>query len=287
MPFLKRTVDKEVLKQILNSFTDLTDISVSYFGAQGEPVAGSDKHMCRFCSKIREHPDFSEGCKRCDREAFQMAETKKGLHLYKCHMSLWEAAIPIYIQNNVAGFMMIGQVKDADEDQNNDKARVFAKLTTRFSGEALKAIEKEYDAIIPMNMKKIQSAAKMLEIMTSYIANTEVIHVFDMDAVEKAKNHINANLHKPISAGAVAKAIQHNASYLSALFRREMNMTVTEYIEQQRLVLARQHLAMTTKPIKEIAAEIGYMDQNYFSRVFKKHTGMNPSAYRNEYKKLC
>jgi two-component system response regulator YesN len=66
-----------------------------------------------------------------------------------------------------------------------------------------------------------------------------------------------------------------------------MNMTVTEYIEQQRLVLARQHLAMTTKPIKEIAAEIGYMDQNYFSRVFKKHTGMSPSAYRNKYKKLC
>ncbi len=287
MPFLKRSVDKEVLKQIINSFTDLTDINVSCFGVEGEPVAGSDKHMCSFCAKIREHPDFSEGCRICDREAFKKSEAKKGLYLYKCHMQLWEAAIPIFIQNSVAGFMMLGQVKDADDDHNNDRELVFAKLKEKFSGEALKAIGKEYEAIMPMNIKKIQSAAKMLEIMTSYIANNEVIHVFDMEAVEKAKSYINENLHRSISTSTVAKAIRHNASYLSALFRRDMDMTVTEYIEQQRLAIAKQRLTMTTKSIKEIACEVGYVDQNYFSRVFKKHVGMNPSSYRNKYKNLC
>ncbi len=286
MQFLKRSVDKGVLEQILNSFTDLTDINVSVFGVQGEGIAGS-KNMCSFCSKIREHPEFSEGCKTCDREAFRKSEAKKGLHLYKCHMKLWEAAIPIIIQNNVAGFMMLGQVKGSDEDHDNDKEFVFAKLRDKFSGDTLQEIEKKYEAIIAMDINKIQSAAKMLEIITSYIANTEIIHVYDMEAVEKAKEYIDSNLCKTISTSTVAKAIQHNASYLSTLFSRDMGMTVTEYIEQQRIVIAKQLLTLTSKNIKEIACEIGYMDQNYFSRVFKKHIGLSPSTFRNKYKKLC
>lgn len=286
MQFLKRSVDKTVLKQILNSFTALTDINVSYFSIQGESF-GSDNEMCNFCAKIRELQDINEACIKCDREAFKKAEEKKGLYLYKCHMNLWEATIPVFIQSNLAGFMMLGQIKGSCADSELYKEIVFEKLKKRFTEQEIHVIESEYDKILSMEINKIEAAARMLEIMTSYIADTEVIHIYDMEAVEKAKNYIDSNLSHSLSTSTVAKAIQHSASYLSALFRRETGLTVTDYIEKQRLDIAKQHLTLSSMTVKEISCKVGYMDQNYFSRVFKKHIGISPMSYRIKYKKLC
>lgn len=287
MQFLKRSVDKAVLRQILNSFTDLTDITVSYFDALGVSVAGCDKEMCHFCSEIRKLPDIYASCVKCDREAFKKAEEMKGLYIYKCHMNLWEAAIPIFIQNNIAGFLMLGQIKGAGTDSENDRKNTFTKLKERFSEEEITQIERKYEKIQTMEISKIEAAARMLEMITSYIANTEVIHVYDMEAVEKAKNYIDSNITEPISTSIVAKAVKHNASYLSSLFKRETGLTITEYIEKQRLDIAKHSLTMTTMAVKEISCQVGYPDQNYFSRVFKKHIGMSPLSYRIKYKKLC
>lgn len=276
-----------VLKQIINTFSDLTDINVNYYNIEGESIASSDKSMCSFCACIRKFPDIYGACIRCDREAFKAAGEKKGLHLYQCHMNLWEAAIPIFINENPVGFMMLGQIRGMGPNSESDKESTLRKLEDRLSKEELEYIGQEYDKIHSMEIKKIEAAAKMLEIIANYIADTEVIRIAVMEAVEKAKNYIDSNLEASLSTSKVAKVIGHNASYLSALFKRETGMTITEYIEKQRLVIAKQHLVLSSKTIREIASEVGYVDQNYFSRVFKKHVGMSPMEYRMKNQKLC
>ncbi|MET1138558.1 helix-turn-helix transcriptional regulator, partial [Bacillus subtilis] len=61
-------------------------------------------------------------------------------------------------------------------------------------------------------------------------------------------------------------------------FKRQLNMTPIEYILKLRMAKAKQLLFSSDK-IKEIAEQVGYKDEHYFSRVFKKNEGIAPTLY--------
>jgi AraC family transcriptional regulator len=68
--------------------------------------------------------------------------------------------------------------------------------------------------------------------------------------------------------------------YLAGAFRRHFGCTVGQYVRQQRIALACRQLAGTSNPLAEIAATTGFADQSHFNRVFKRHVGLTPAAYR-------
>jgi len=67
---------------------------------------------------------------------------------------------------------------------------------------------------------------------------------------------------------------------LSKLFKEEKGVTYINFISDKRLEKSRQMLAETDLSIKEITGEVGYNDQNYFSRIFKNKYGLSPKEYR-------
>ena len=71
-------------------------------------------------------------------------------------------------------------------------------------------------------------------------------------------------------------------SFRSA-FKKHTGVSPNEYIITQRISAACQLLVQTDKSISEIAAEVGYGDQYYFSRIFKKKMGVPPLGYRRKY----
>ena len=58
-------------------------------------------------------------------------------------------------------------------------------------------------------------------------------------------------------------------------------MTVSDYLQKLRCEQASRLLRQTNTPVSEISAYVGYPDNNYFVKVFKKQYGMTPSAYRS------
>lgn len=68
---------------------------------------------------------------------------------------------------------------------------------------------------------------------------------------------------------------------MSRVFKKQFGVGFAEYINGKRLEKAKQMLQTTEIPIKEIASCAGFADANYFSRIFKKDTGMSPSQYRD------
>ncbi len=71
-----------------------------------------------------------------------------------------------------------------------------------------------------------------------------------------------------------------NPSYLSALFKKETGVTLTEYVNQRRIEYAIFLLNSTNMQIQTIAQHCGMPDVNYFTRTFKKQTGKTPTQYR-------
>ena len=71
-----------------------------------------------------------------------------------------------------------------------------------------------------------------------------------------------------------------NASYLSTLFKKEMGMPLTDYVNRQRIELSQRLLLSTDMPIKSVALQCGIPDVYYFSRLFKRIVGTTPKVYR-------
>lgn len=94
-------------------------------------------------------------------------------------------------------------------------------------------------------------------------------------------SRVNADLTFDLSLKTLAQELNVSASYLSALFRRETGMSLTEYVNNCRVTQAKRLLLSSDLPIKDIALRCGLSDMYYFSRLFKRMTGTTPKAYRN------
>ena len=77
-----------------------------------------------------------------------------------------------------------------------------------------------------------------------------------------------------------ADALNLSPKALAKISKDYFNKTLTSVISERIIIEAKRELYLTNKSIKEIGGELGYEDEFYFSRFFKKHTNISPSTYR-------
>ena len=98
--------------------------------------------------------------------------------------------------------------------------------------------------------------------------------------VERACDYIQEHFSKDISLDGVSKEINISPYYFSKLFKEEKKENFVEYVTRVRIDYTKKMLKNSENSIKEICVSSGYGDPNYFSRIFKKMTGVTPSEYR-------
>ncbi len=104
-------------------------------------------------------------------------------------------------------------------------------------------------------------------------------------AIQTALQYIEDNYMNKLTLDKVANYVYLNSSYLSQLFKKEMNMSFSDYVEQIRLKHAKILLKETDYSMNQIAEAVGFSSQNYFTRIFKKSTGLTPIKYKNMHQK--
>ena len=98
--------------------------------------------------------------------------------------------------------------------------------------------------------------------------------------VTRAKKYIQENFMNEISLDDVSREVNVSPYYFSKLFKEEVGENFIDYLTDLRISRAKLMLKDETLTIREAGARAGYADQNYFSRIFKKQTGMTPRQYR-------
>lgn len=98
--------------------------------------------------------------------------------------------------------------------------------------------------------------------------------------VQKAITLIDADLAASLNLRTLSHSLNISSSYLSSLFKKETGQTLTDYIVARRMDLARNLLSRTKLQVQTVAQHCGILDVHYFSKLFKKATGMTPKEFR-------
>jgi two-component system response regulator YesN len=97
--------------------------------------------------------------------------------------------------------------------------------------------------------------------------------------VRRALDYIATRYAGNLSLTEVAEAVDAGVTYFSELFKKEVGVGFAEYLTTLRIEAAKRLLSEGLLKVREVAARVGYRNANYFSRVFRKYTGVKATEY--------
>lgn len=102
--------------------------------------------------------------------------------------------------------------------------------------------------------------------------------------VDKVKQYVKENIgvHK-LTRDEIANYVFLNPDYLTRVFKKQTGMSISDYLQHERIEHAKQLLIKTDMSVSEIALDSGYSNFSYFSTLFKKITKLNPVDFRRQY----
>lgn len=102
----------------------------------------------------------------------------------------------------------------------------------------------------------------------------------ELPVVGQIKKYIREHLAEKITLEKISVFTGYTPNYCDHLFRKETGVSIIRYVIAERIVEAKRLLTEGALSLTDISFSVGFEDYNYFSRVFKKHEGVSPSAFR-------
>lgn len=114
---------------------------------------------------------------------------------------------------------------------------------------------------------------------------TEFVPDFDHgdEAILRVQHHIHADLTASLNVGDLSDVAHLGKRTFMRRFAKATSLNPTEYIQQARVAKARGVLELTTRPLDQVAWEVGYKDPSAFSKIFQRISGVSASDYRHQF----
>ena len=138
------------------------------------------------------------------------------------------------------------------------------------------------------NIKEVRGFETLenLSLWLNSVIKRYISYVFDFtdvkhaDIIFKVGEYVKNNYAKKITLDDISGYVYLSKSYLSKIFKEEMNLSLTAFINNIRVEKSKLMLTDNSLPLVEVASLAGFEDQSYFNKVFKKTVGISPGKYR-------
>lgn len=100
------------------------------------------------------------------------------------------------------------------------------------------------------------------------------------DITRQVLTYIDDNIYAKISLEELARIFYFNKDYIMRSFKKELGITIIDYMNKKRIYQSLEELQTTNDSILKVALEHGFTSQEYFTEIFNKIMGVNPLNYR-------
>lgn len=122
----------------------------------------------------------------------------------------------------------------------------------------------------------LSMATEMLKYFNSSFKNIENENLYEI------RQYIDEFYYKDINLNTFSKKYYLSKDYLSKLFKEQFGSSIYEYVLQVRMIKAKEYLSDLEIKISAVSENLGYKDNNYFSKAFKNYYGISPSEFREK-----
>lgn len=137
-----------------------------------------------------------------------------------------------------------------------------------------------YNKNIPALIEWLEHLKLEIRFAFSAVEDSQMVH-----NIVQAKKYIREHLESKFGLDDVAEYLNISSGYLSSAFKKQTSMGFSDYVTMERVLKAQELLATGTYKVYEVAWKLGFDNQYYFSKVFKKTTGKTPSEFAESIRK--
>lgn len=279
------------ITELIRSFRELTGVGVCFYDTERffrYHINGEKDYMghyCEFCRCARLLENGRVACEKSDRsEATELARSYQKPFFFKCHMGLCELVVPVMKDEKLLGLVFLGQCRIEGEDATEEIKR---------AAHAMGGDEEQFaEMYMALPKMKRSDLLAMGNLFSLYFAKLgDIAEFFGEKGIamegrtslgRRMANYIEMFFAHDISPRKVSEHFYINESYAARVFKKEIGMSITQYIRKVRFDNAKRLLKNTTVSVGNIALNVGYSDANYFTRLFSREIGMTPTEYRNK-----
>lgn len=264
-------VNKEEIISVLKELNKITGFRISLHGTDYSEIAAYPPDNLCFCKHVQDECGEKSECLACDKSALESAAARCDTVIYTCRNGLVEAVSPLYDYGTLTGYLMMGQVLAMPQGDCSDFERVIGELTKKYGGFVEKIPR------VPSDI--ISSYVHIMTICARYLTLSNAVPESTLTLAEQARDYIHENISSRVTIATICGALKCSKTSLLTAFKKKYGITVNSYITEKRLEIAAKMLVGTKTSIGQIAAESGFSDQSYFSKVFSSKFGIPPSEY--------
>ena len=270
--------DSKQLFDLLSYVYELTGIWANVHQLSGEDIRIRDAH-CEFCTAINALPEGHERCVQCDAQAAKVCQDLKAPYHYRCHAGICETLIPIFDSGEVIAYLGFGQLLD-ESPLEKQWANTRQKLTW-YPGD-LQELEQKFLKIRQYSVKKTTALTETLRAVSTYVQIRKAVSSIGYTDLQSLEIYLTQHFTEQLTLKKISADLHMGTTKLCSLAKElSEGHTLTWLIASYRITAATRLLRTSETPISDIALMVGYEDYNYFTKVFRKMTGMTPRAYRS------
>jgi two-component system, response regulator YesN len=266
---LKQRIEKETALKLVFSYAVVSDTGKLVDGYHHASLAGEQYFFQR------------------NTEIFPY---ERGKEMLQEPLSLEEIKARIHGEDSLEKFLEVRFARWKEEDMHPDTIK-------KEAGDILKALywNKVELGVLMDYISNMESSETLEELTGLFHQAKKECDIFlesetkhpntDNELLDKALTYIHEHFTQEMTLQHVADHIHISRNYFSILFKRFMKINFIDYVIGLRINKAKELLSHTSLKVYEVAGESGFNDVKYFSKLFKKITGLSPGDYRAEHHK--